>query len=182
MNIWNISLKMRAMAQSVKIALGFGVIALAAPAGAELGPSTPEAIAGAVSDCWAAVGPSVDETKLQQLGWKVGTWSSPDGKAEATPLRVYGKAGSNVLLMLTDDAQMPLCTVLSAVAKPDDINLAAGAIQNSLIALDPELKATRSGKGIVFIALPRLAMVNGGVGKGKPSVRVVVSYRNPEKK
>jgi hypothetical protein len=169
------------MRASLKLT-AIAAVALAAPASAELGPSPSSAIAGAVSDCWSVAGTSIDEARLQQLGWKAGTMSSPDGKPVATPLRFYGKAGSNVMLMLMNQPGMTGCTVLSRVTRLEDVNSAAGAIQKSLLALNPEIKTTRSGQSIVFIALPRIAMLDATGTKAKPNVRVVVSYRNPEKK
>jgi hypothetical protein len=108
--------------------------------------------------------------------------SSPDGRAVATPLRFYDKAGSNVMLMLMDSADVIGCTILSRVNKPEDASVAAGAIRKSLVALNPEVKTSRSGKSIVFIALPRIAMLDATGTKDKPNVRIVVSYQKPGKK
>jgi hypothetical protein len=147
-------------------------------------PSSPDAIASAVADCWTASGaPSVDEAKLQQLGWKAGSMSSPDGKAVETTMRFYGKSGSNVMLMLMNTAKSASgCTIVSRVAKPDDIGKTVGAVQKALVGLDPQVKTARSGGSIVFLALPRIAMMDATGTKEKPGARITVGYQNPEKK
>ena len=144
-------------------------------------PSSPDVIASAVADCWTAAGSSsVDESKLKQFGWKVGSMSSPDGKTVETPMRFYSKSGSYVMLMLMAGANS--CTIVSRVNKLDDIGKTVGAVQKALVGLDPLVKTARSGSSIVFLSLPRIAMLDATGTKEKPGARITVGYQTPEKK
>jgi hypothetical protein len=169
---------MEALLKSFTLLAG---LALAAPASAERQPSPPAAIANAVTDCWAAVRPnSVDQTVLQQRGWQQGTVSNAQGTVE-TPLKLFGKSGSDVMVMLTGTGETPMCSVLSRVENPAAVSSAAQAAQRALVAADPEVKTARSGKSIVFISLPRIATLDATGSKDKPAVRIVVGYQKPGK-
>jgi hypothetical protein len=149
-------------------------LAFATPANAERQPSQPAAIASAVTDCWAAVRPnSVDQTVLQQRGWQAGTVSNAQG-AVAIPLKLLGKNGSDVILMLTDIGETPMCSVLSRVEDPAAVSKAAQAVQRALVTADPQVKTARSGKSIVFLSLPNIATLDATGTKDKPAVRIVV--------
>ena len=135
-------------------------VALAAPASAERLPSQPADIAGAVADCWAAVRPNaVDQAVLRQRGWQVGTIKAADG-AVATPLQLFGKHGSNVIVMLMGAEETPMCSVVSPVESVEAVSKAAQAVQRALVAADPQVKTARSGKSIVFLALPKSATLD----------------------
>ena len=156
-------------------------LALSAPASAELLPSPPDAIARAVSDCWAAVGSrSVNQAVLLQRGWQPGTINNAQG-AVATPLKPFSKTGSNVLVMLMGTAEKPMCSVAARVENAAAVSLAAQAVQKTLVDTDPKVATARSGKSIVFIALPRLATLDATGTKDKPAVRIVTGY-SAEKK
>jgi len=141
-------------------------------------------IAAAVTDCWNAVRiGAVDREKLEAVGWKVATASDGKGKALAMPIALYGKSGSNALIMLPGPTPaISICSVMASVQSPPDIGKAIGTIQRALIALDPQVKTARSGTGIAFLALPRVAMADVTGTKEKPGLRIVVGYQNPEKK
>jgi hypothetical protein len=152
-------------------------------ASAQFIPSKPDAVADAVASCWAAVGSkAVDQAVLARSGWKPGSIADPRGARINTPLQVYGKAGSNVVLMLMSTAKLPACSVVSRVSSASDVSLAAQAVQRRLTSVDPQVKTARSGPSIVFLALPKIAMLDATGTKAKPSVRIVVSYNNPGKK
>ena len=84
--------------------------------------------------------------------------------------------------MIAEGSSTPMCSVIARVASPDDLGKAAGAIQKKLVALNPQVKATRDGDSLVFLALPKLAMADSTGSKDKPAIRIVVGYQNPEKK
>ena len=156
-------------------------LALAAPANAELRLSPPEAIASATADCWAAVGSrSVNQAVLLQRGWQPGTITSAQG-AVATPLKPFSKTGSNVIVMLMGTADKPMCSVAARVEDAAAVSLAAQAVQKTLVGADPKVATARSGKSIVFIALPRIATLEATGTKDKPAVRIIVGY-SAEKK
>jgi len=64
----------------------------------------------------------------------------------------------------------------------DDAKNVLPAVKQSLLAIDPNVKAAASNGGIVFIDLPRLAMLNATGSKEKPGMRIVVGYEASEKK
>ena len=169
---------MKALLKSLTFLAG---LALAGPASAELRPSPPNSIASAVADCWAAVGSrSVNQAVLQQRGWQPGTITNAQG-AVATPLKPFSKAGSNVLVMLMGTAEKPMCSVAARVENAAAVSLAAQAVQKTLVSADPQVATARSGKSIVFIALPRLATLEATGTRDKPAVRIVTGY-SAEKK
>jgi len=147
-------------------------------------PAAAGDIAAAVTDCWNAVGTgAVDRAKLEAAGWKAATATESKGKALAMPIALYGKAGSNALIMLASPTPaQSICSVMASVQSPPDIGKAIGMIQRALLALDPQMKTARSGTGIAFLALPKLAMADLTGTKEKPGLRIVVGYQNPEKK
>ena len=150
---------------------------------AQLKPGKPEAVADAVADCWAAVGAKgVDKVVLGQRGWQAGSISDPQGGRVDTPLQVYGKSGSNVMLMLMSVADSPACSVVSRVNAPEDVSLAAQTVQRRLTAADAQVKTARSGRSVVFLSLPKIAMLDSTGTKAQPGVRIVVSFQVPEKK
>lgn len=171
--------------KSVKAIALVGVAAtVAVPAMSQMKPSSPQAVASAAMDCWAATGAGpVDEAKLQQLGWQPGSMKSPDGKAVDTLLRFYGKSGSNVILMLADSPKtLSSCTVMSRVAKVDDIGATAQLLLTKLSAADPGVKGARKDHSIVYISGLHMAMLEPTGTKEKPSTRIVVANTSAEKK
>ena len=159
----------------------FAALVLAAPASVGSQPSPPAAIASAVGDCWAAVGPgSVDQTVLRQRGWQPGKFTgAPAGVP--TSLHPFGKSGANVILLVTASAGKPTCSVVSRVESAAAVSTAAQAVQQALVAADPEVKTARSGKSIVFLALPRIATLDATGTKDKPGVRIVAGYNAEQK-
>ena len=158
---------------------------LATPAAAQLEPSSLEAIASAATDCWTSTGQaSVDEARLRQLGWVAGSFRSPDGKVADNPLRIYGKRGSSVVLMIPDTPTLTLCIIMSRVAKPTDIGATAQLLFSKLKAIDPAVtgdKGTKAGE-ILYLSLPRMAELSATGTKEKPGTRIVVGYSSAEKK
>jgi hypothetical protein len=165
---------------AVLLALAAG---LASPAAAQLKPNSPEAIASAATDCWSAAGPrSLDEARLRQLGWAAGSIKSPGGKDIDTPLRVYSKRGSNVVMMVMNSATMSGCTILSRVAKAEEIGVTAQLLLTKLTAIDPTVKGSRQGQSILYFALPRVAELAPTGTIEQPATRIVVGYTSSEKK
>ena len=163
-------------------ALG-GAQAETAPAGA-FEPAAPADIAAAVANCWAAVGSSgADPQRLGADGWSAVT--EPTGKPVESPLEVYFKAGTTTLIMLARAPQAS-CAVIGRLSSPDEARTAAGLIRQGLLAITPSLKAERSGDGILFISLPRTALVDrldsDFATEERPGLRIVVGYQNAEKK
>ena len=158
------------------------LIGTPAAASAQLKPSDPEAIAAAVADCWTAVGPkTVDTNVLGRNGWQAGSISDAQGGQVDTPLQVYGKRDSEVVVMLMPTTSSPACTVTARVSSASDVSLAAQAVQRGLTGAHPQVKTARSGRSIVFIALPKIAMLDATGSKAQPGVRVVVSFRSGER-
>ncbi len=140
-------------------------------------------IAAAVGDCWNAVGPNtVERAKLEARGWRAGT-ATGDSKPAALALTFYGKTGSNAVIMLGGaPGTPPMCTILSSVTSAQTIERTSGGIQKVLLALDSNVQAARSKESIVFLSLPRLAIVDSTGTKDKPATRIVVGYQTAEKK
>ena len=156
-------------------------LALATQASAEMPPSPPGDIASAVADCWAAVRPnSIDQAVLRQRGWQPSKIEGAQ-RGVATSLQPYGKSGSNVLVMLMGTSDVPMCSVLSRVENAAAVSKAAQAVQQVLVAADPQVKTARSGKSIIFLSLPRIATLDATGTKDKPAVRIVAGY-SAEKK
>ena len=175
------------MATLRKASLFWAALVLPASASAQqagLQPASASDIASAVSGCWIAVGPTgVDAAKLEASGWKAATATDPQGKAIALPMGIYGKSGANAMLMVAGDrTSKSMCAVVAKLRSHEEINAALPVIKQALVAVDPKVKAARDGGGVVFIDLPRLAMLNATGTKEQPGMRVVVGYQNSEKK
>ncbi len=149
-----------------------------------LQPASAGDIAGAVTDCWNAVGMgAVDRAKLEAAGWRAATVTNGKGKALASSLGLYGKAGGNALLIVAEPSPSQIsCSVVASLPSAPDVGKALGTTQKALLALDPQVKAARSGNDIAFIALPKLALASVTGSKEKPGVRIVVGYQHSEKK
>jgi hypothetical protein len=158
-------------------------MALAAPAGKPL-PASPDDIAAAVGDCWNAVSlGSVDRAQLEARGWTAGTPAARNGRPVVGVPSLHGKAGSNAIIMLVDAPELrSICTVIGVVASTEDIGKAAGAVQRTLLAVDPKVKAARSENSIVFLSLPRIAMLEPTGTKDRPATRISVAYKAAESK
>ncbi len=166
---------------------GLLLAALAVPMAASaqqtsLQPASAGDVAAAVSSCWGAVGPTgVDAAKLQASGWSAASAVDKQGKSVALPMSVFGKSGANAMIVTTPGQPDNLCTVVAAVT-PAQVNTTISTVKQALLAVDPNVKAARDDGGIVFIALPRLAMLNATGSKQEPGMRIVVGYQTPEKK
>ena len=163
----------------------FAAISLSAAASAQTGlqPAAADDIAGAVTDCWNAVGAKkVDRGSLEAAGWEFAPGSDAQGKPVKTPLLLYARAGRQAAIMIAEGARTPMCSVIARVGTPEDLGKTAAAIQKKLLALDPQVKATRDGDSLVFLALPKLVMADSTGSKDKPALRIVVGYQDSEKK
>ena len=157
------------------------IAAVPALASAQLGRSAPEAVAEAVADCWGAVeAQAVSRTALAAKGWRAGSITDSKLGEVETPLEVYGKSGSDVVLMLMS-GKSPICTVMSRVSSAADVSLVAQAIRRRLTAGDPQVNTARSGNDIVFIALSKVAILDATGTKAKPSVRISVGFQGAER-
>jgi len=158
---------------------------VAAPASAQFEPSSPDAIASAAADCWTSTGPSsVDEARLRQLGWAVGSIRSPGGKVVETPLRIYSKRGSSVMLTILDTPTLTGCAIISRVAKPIDIETTAQLLFSKLKAIDPAVTGGRGSKPgqILYLSLPRLAELSVTGTMKTLGTRIIVGTSSAEKK
>jgi hypothetical protein len=169
--------------------LEVGLLALAAAAApaqppAQMQAGSPADFAVAVSSCWNAVGPTgVDLTKLVADGWTAASATGSNGKTIALPIGIYGKSGVNALVMASGNTgDQGICAVVGRLRSIDDAKTVLPAVKQSLLAIDPNVKAASSNGGIVFIDLPRLAMLNATGSKEKPGMRIVVGYEASEKK
>jgi hypothetical protein len=169
--------------KSVLLVAALTLPAAASAQQASLQPASAGDVAAAVSSCWSAVGASgVDPAKLQAAGWSAASAVDKDGKSVALPMGVYGKTGANAVIITNPAASgESLCTVVARVT-PTQVNTTISTVKQALVAVDPSVKAARDEGGIVFLALPRLAMLNATGSKEKPGMRIVVGYQNPEKK
>ena len=158
----------------------------AATDGALIKPSASAAIASAVGDCWAAVGANgVDRTRLAGDGWS--PVAATSGSTSESPLEAFSKPGAEHFIMLAKEPKAKsLCTVIARVSSREDARSTLGVIQKSLQSVDPGVKAARSGEGVAFLSLPRLAQIDLMTGASgteeQPGLRIVVGYQNPEKK
>lgn len=149
----------------------------------ELPPAAADDIAGAVTDCWNAVGASaVNRGSLEAAGWTLLKPDDPQAKPMAKPLSAYARRARQAMILVPDHSTMPMCSVVARVSVPQDLGKALGTIQKTLVAVDPQIKTARDGESIVFVALPRMAIADDFSSKDKPALRVVVSYQDPEKK
>ena len=182
-NCWSPASRLTAALRNALLFLAAISLSVAASAQADaLQPAAADDIAGAVTDCWNAVGAKdVNRGSLQVAGWKAAHSDAQD-KSVAKPLTLYGRAGRQSLIMVAERASQPMCSVIARVASPQDLGETAGTIQKALVALDPQVKATRDGNTLVFLALPKLAMADPTGSKEKPGLRIVVGYQDSEKK
>ena len=149
----------------------------------ELPPAAADDIAGAVTDCWNAVGASaVNRASLEAVGWKLLKPDDPKAKPMAKPLSVYARHARQATILIPGTATTPMCSVVARVSVPADLGNAVGTIQKTLVALDPKVKTARDGESIVFVALPKIAIADDFSSKDKPALRVAVAYQDPEKK
>ena len=149
----------------------------------ELPPAAADDIAGAVNDCWNAIGASaVNRGSLEAVGWKLLKPDDPQAKPMAKPLSVYARQAREATILIPDAAATPMCSVVARVSVPADLGKAVGTIQKTLVALDPKVKTARDGDSIVFVALSKIAVADDFSSKDKPALRVVVVYQDPEKK
>ena len=156
----------------------------ATPAAGQMKPSTPEAIASATVDCWAATGAAaLDEQALKAKGWKAGRIEDKKGKAAETPLGFYSKDGSNVLLMTLGEGEARGCTVMSRVRSLDDYPVLVNLLREQLKLVAPTLKASKGGtNGVVYLAERRVALLEPTGTRNAPAARIIVGYSSPEKK
>ncbi|HET7715932.1 MAG TPA: hypothetical protein VFK86_09925, partial [Bauldia sp.] len=124
----------------------------------------------------------VSETALQKRGWQPGSVRSPDGTTVATPLRFYGKSGSNVVMMAMTQGRAGVCTVTAMLGKLRDVSRSVQFVRSELASYRPDLTVGNSGARAVFVSLPKLAILEATGTKDAPAVRVVVTYHDPEKK
>ena len=149
-------------------------------------PSAPADIASAVGDCWRVVGEGgLHASQLVASGWSAAAEAS--GKPVGGPLEVYVKPGANHRIMVPRaiDAKS-ICAVIARVSSPPELGASLHAIQRSLRVLDPNIKAMRSGDGILFVSGSYFALVDELVSdyvtKDQPGMRITVAYKNAEKK
>ncbi|HKP34423.1 MAG TPA: hypothetical protein VJT70_06560 [Sphingomicrobium sp.] len=165
-----------------QVSVGIAALASATVAPAELRPSTPDAIADAAVDCWQSVGPAaVDEAKLRALGWKAGS-TSANGRPIDIPVKVYGKSGSNVMLMLMNTGGQSGCVITALVPKVEDIRTAAQSLLMKLRAIDPAVKGARQGQSVAYVSLPRVAQLAPAGTAQKPATRIIIGYNTSEAK
>ena len=156
----------------------------AAPASAGLSPSTPDMVVAAAVDCWEAVNATaVDETALRSKGWAAAAVTSSDGKPVEPDVRVFGKSGTNAVLMLSARADPHGCIVVSRVNTPADVSASAQLLLQRLIGLDAKVEGKRvSGSEVGYFLLPKAALLRATGTKDRPGASVQVSYTTPEKK
>ena len=165
------------------LALATGLL-IAAPARAEMLPSTPESVVEAAVDCWqAANATAVDEPGLRAKGWTIATMSAADGKPISSTLRAYGKTGSSAMLMVSAQADPRGCIVVARLNKLTDIAATAQLLLQRLTALDAKVEGKRvSPSEIAYFLLPKAAMLRVTGSPEKPGTSIQVSYTAPEKK
>jgi hypothetical protein len=158
-----------------------------APAGEPtLKPSASGDIASAVGDCWRAVGEQgVDVRRLAGGGWSAVPVDTAD--PSPNPLDAYTKAGANHRIMVPRAAdKRSVCAVIARVFSPSEGGATLTAIQKSLLVIEPKVRLMRAADGIVFVSEPYFALVDeldsDHVTKEQPGLRIVVGYRNAEKK
>ncbi|WP_156851902.1 hypothetical protein [Novosphingopyxis baekryungensis] len=115
-----------------RVALLSALVALgvAAPAAAQQKVADLGDILAASDQCISATGASGVSSKLmEQGGWKLGSVSAK-GKAVDMPLRIYGKADNNALIMAQNEASSKdrVCIVLGRISSPQAYAPAAAAM------------------------------------------------------
>jgi hypothetical protein len=158
----------------------------AAQADPDFRPSLSVDVASAVGDCWRAVAASgVDYNLLAASGWSAVV--DAGGKRLESPLDVYTKFGANHRIMIPRAPEAKsICAVIARVSTPSERGVALTAIQRSLLALDSNVKAVRSGDGILFLSGSHFALIDAldsdYVTKEQPGLRITVGYKIAEKK
>ena len=156
----------------------------AVPARAELKPSSPEAIAAAVADCWqAASSTGLDEAGLKAKGWQPGSIKTPDGKPVPANITFLAKHGSDIIMTTSKLVDPRGCIVMARVDSLDSITLAAREIFKQLYSLDSKVEVKQPTPAeVVYFALPKAALLRPSGTKDKPATTIQVSYTSPEKK
>ena len=182
-NCWSpASRSSRALAKASRLAF-LTLLALPAAVNAQT-PAPASAIVEATADCWEATNTaSVDVAKLTAKGWKASDLKDKAGKAVATPLRFYSKAGSSVMVMVLPTSKTPACSVVSRVENVAAYRPLMDQLQTRLKQIEPTLKAGRAGKnGAAFLAGNRIALVEPTGTETAPAARIVVGISVSEKK
>jgi len=127
----------------------------------------------------------VDVGRLAGSGWSAVPIES--AAPSASPLAPYTKPGANHRIMVPLAAdKRSLCAVIARVSSPSEGGAALTAIQKSLRAIEPKVRLMRADDGVVFLSEPYFALVDeldsDHVTKEQPGLRIVVSYKNAEKK
>ena len=175
---------MAALRSIAPLTLAAASVLVAVPAQAELKPSSPEAIAAAVADCWQATNASaLDEAALKAKGWQAGSIQTGDGKPVPSAITFLGKKGSDVIMMVSSKVDSRGCTITSRVASVDAITPAAREIYKLIQPLEPTLKVKQPTPAeVAYFALPKVALLRPSGTKDKPGVTIQVSYSAAEKK
>ena len=156
----------------------------AASASAELAPGTPESVVAAAVDCWQAVNATaVDEAGLRTKGWAKATIATADRKAVPAAFSIYGKAGSNALLMIAPQVDPRGCTVMSRLGKATDLTATAQLLLRRLEEIDSMVEGKRvSPTEIAYFLLPKAAVMRPTGSPDKPGTLIQISYTASEKK
>ena len=164
--------------------LAWAFALVAGPAQAELKPSSPEAIAAAVADCWQATNATaLDEAALKAKGWQAGSVQTTDGKPVPSAMTFLGKKGSDVVIMVSKQVDPRGCTVTSRVGSIEAITPAAREIYKQIQPLEPKLEVKQPTPAeVAYFALPKAALLRASGTKDKPGVTIQVSYSAAEKK
>ena len=145
----------------------------ATAAEAQLKPSSAEEIGAAVQACAAATtADSVSEQALIEAGWSKGSFLK-DGKQVEAQLDVFGKQGSNPIIM-TDTAVSKsagkLCLVLAGLKRPRDYQ----GVVDMIDSLDTTTPVKKEGLTISFSNGKQIIQSSLTGSQDAPSVRIAV--------
>ena len=161
-----------------------GALLLVANAGAALAqasslkPASPADIQSGLSACRAAAAPGAAAgAALAEAGWQKGIVRDGKGKAIASPVGVYGRKDSNLMLMTSPAGRAPACVVLARIERPEVAKSVAEAISAEL-KIQP--KRDKDNDLYWFVGGTVIGLSPTG-DPDKPSLRIAV-MQSAEKK
>ena len=141
-----------------------------------LTPAEPDTIMAAVTTCLNVVeAGGIDEAQLAELGWQRAT-AQRDGKTVELELGLYGKSGSNALIMAHEGSKMPVCLVMARLQQTKEYQ----AILDAIDAIDGIKAVKQEELEILFMSDRRIIQSERLGSPAEATVRIAVSAL-PEK-
>ena len=136
-----------------------------------LKPAEAADIAASAASCEAALSPSgADEQRLLSDGWQEASVKS-DGKAVATPLRLFGRANTLLLLMRDQNPADANCIITARIKSVRDF---PAVLQATGAALSGRLASSGNGSAVWVLPDRKVAQIEATGSRSKPGVRIAV--------